>query len=241
MKFIPRYEVPNNDNKYYVSTKFGGYNKCLIRNEKNGFVLPNCVGYSYGRFIESGSMKSCKLCCGNAKNWWTYNDGYARGLTPRIGAVACWTNNGAGHVANVEQVNSDGTIVISMSNYTGTYKNGRFFQVLTLKKGYKISGLTFQGFIYNPKDFDSEVKVMLPDRGYFKKGDKSEDVALIDSWLYELYRNKKTLGDFYGDNTIKDVKKFQKEAKAKGLYKDNIDGCIGKLTLDAMRKCGFPY
>ena len=241
MKFVPRYEVPNNDNKYYVSTKFGGYSKCLIRNEKNGFVLPNCVGYSNSRFMESGNMKSCKLCCGNAKNWWTYNDGYERGLTPKLGAVACWTNNGAGHVANVEQVNSDGTIVISMSNYTGTYKNGRFFQVLTLKKGYKISGLTFQGFIYNPKNFDSEVLVTLPSRGYFKKGDKSEDVALIDSWLYELYRNKKTLGDYYGDNTIKDVKKFQKEAKIKGIYNDNIDGCIGRLTLEAMRSCGFPY
>jgi surface antigen len=241
MEFTPRYEVPNNNNKYYVNTNRGGYNKCIIRNQGNGFVLPNCVGYSYGRFMECGEMTSCKLSAGNAKGWWTHKDGYKRGLTPKVGAVACWTNNGAGHVASVEEVNSDGSIVISMSNYTGTYKNGRFFQILTLKKGYKISGLTFQGFIYNPVDFDTITKIKLPTRGYFKKGDKSQDVAKIDQWLYELYRDKNVLGDLYWDNTVKYVKKFQKEAKKKGIYNDNIDGCIGKKTLNAMRECGFPY
>jgi len=244
MEFTPRYEVPNNDNKYYASTKFDGYNKCLIRNEKNGFVLPNCVGYSYGRFMECAKIKTCKLSRGNAKDWWGYNDGYERGQKPKVGAVACWTNSGAGHVASVEEVNSDGSIVISMSNYTGTYKNGRFFQILTLKKGYKISGLKFQGFIYNPKNFDSVTKISLPSRGYFTKGDKSEDVAKIDQWLYELYRNKGVLGDLYWTNTVNDVKKFQKEAKKLGIYAGKyatIDGNIGPLTLEAMRRCGFPY
>ena len=54
-------------------------------------------------------------------------DGYARGFTPKLGDVACGSlggvangNEGAGHVAIVEQINNDGSIVISESNYGGT-------------------------------------------------------------------------------------------------------------------------
>ena len=89
-----------------------------------------------------------------------------------------------------------------------------------------------------------EEKIELPARGYFKKGDRGEDVRKIDNWLYSKYGNKKVLGSIYGSNTVSDVKKFQKEAKAKGIYTGKgatIDGCIGPMTLDAMRRCGFPY
>ena len=55
------------------------------------------------------------------------NDGYKRGSTPKLGAIACWSlgvvgigNDGAGHVAVVEQINSDGSIIVSESNYGGT-------------------------------------------------------------------------------------------------------------------------
>lgn len=244
MEFKARYDCPSIENKYYLSTQKGGYNKCLVRNKETGNTLPNCVGYAYGRFMECGERKTCKLSRADANKWWTYNDGYKRGQEPKVGAVACWANGEKGHVASVEQVNSDGSITISMSNYSGTFKNGRYFQILDLKKGYKISGLKFQGFIYNPVEFTKTDKIELPSRGYFTRGDKNNDVAKIDEWLYELYRNKKVLGDLYWDNTIKYVKKFQKEAKAKGIYTGKyatIDGNIGPLTLEAMRKCGFPY
>ena len=48
----------------------------------------------------------------------------------------------------------------------------------------------------------------------------------------------------FGDNTVKDVKKFQTEAKAQGIYTGKnatIDGKIGRLTLKAMRESGFKY
>lgn len=37
--------------------------------------------------------------------------------TPQVGAVAQWESGGYGHVAFVEQVNADGSIVISESSY----------------------------------------------------------------------------------------------------------------------------
>ena len=54
-------------------------------------------------------------------------------------------------MAFVEQVNADGSIVVSNSNYSGT----RFF-TRTLSPGNKYhigTGLTFQGFIYPPVSF----------------------------------------------------------------------------------------
>lgn len=89
-----------------------------------------------------------------------------------------------------------------------------------------------------------EEKIELPPRGYFKKGDRGEEIRKIDNWLYRKYGNKKILGDVFGTNTVKYVKKFQKESKANGTYTGKnatIDGNIGPLTLEAMRKSGFPY
>lgn len=87
-------------------------------------------------------------------------------------------------------------------------------------------------------------KIELPARGYFKKGDRGNDITKIDQWLFDKYQDKKVLGAYYGNNTVKYVKKFQTQAKKEGLYigkKATIDGKIGPLTLNAMRKDGFPY
>ena len=151
--FTPRTTAPSASNKYYIHTSAGGYNQCI--RIKGNSVLPNCVGYAWGRAYEAWGVKP-KLSRGNAEDWWAYKDGYSRGSTPRIGAVICWRKgnagygkDGAGHVAFVERVNGDGSILISNSNYSGT----RFYTV-TLKKPYKMgAGLTFQGFIYAPVSF----------------------------------------------------------------------------------------
>lgn len=96
---------------------------------------------------------------------------------------------------------------------------------------------------YNIAPAPSE-KIELPARGYFKKGDRGEDIRKIDQWLYEKYGNRAVLGNVFGNNTVKEVKKFQKEARANGTYTGKgatIDGNIGPMTLSAMRKAGFPY
>lgn len=152
---VIRTSAPKAGDKYYTSTSKGGYNKCIVRNKSTGWVLPNCVGYAYGRFMEIMGETECSLPTGNAENWYYVDDGYERGTTPKPGAVICWKkgeaynqNDGAGHVAVVEEVKANGDIVCSNSDYYG-----REFYMATYTKasGYRLgSAYTFQGFIYNP-------------------------------------------------------------------------------------------
>ena len=149
--FIQRFTAPEAGNKFYVNTAGGGYNKCIKINGNS--VLPNCVGYAYGRFMEEAGIHSCNMSTGNAQNWFGYADGYPRGQKPKIGAVMCWNkkpDTKYGHVAIVEEVHADGSVTASMSNYS---KDGSlpYFERKTYRPPYNTaSGLPFQGFIYNP-------------------------------------------------------------------------------------------
>jgi hypothetical protein len=131
----------------------GGVNFCILVKDKS--VLPNCVGYAWGRWTELlGDIP--KLSRSNAENWWGKADGYSRGQTPKLGAVACWrkglagvASDGAGHVAIVEDILQDGSIVTSNSAWNGT-----MFYKREIKPPYNIgSSYTFQGFIYLPIEF----------------------------------------------------------------------------------------
>ena len=83
----------------------------------------NCTWYANGRLRELGrSSSDLNKLTGNAKDWvWqAKNASIPTGNSPRVGAVAQWVSGGGGygHVAVVEQVNSNGTIVISESSYS---------------------------------------------------------------------------------------------------------------------------
>ena len=96
-----------------------------------------------------------KLSTGDAGNYYKKKDGYARGKEPKLGSIICFSKDGgAGHVAFVEEIKSNGDIYISNSAYKGT----RFFmKTLTKKSGYSYgSKYHFQGFIYNPVDFTND-------------------------------------------------------------------------------------
>lgn len=191
--FEPRLTAPATNNKYYISKSKGGLNECIVINKKTGSCLPNCVGYAWGRAFESWGVRP-KLSRGNAEDWYNYKDGYKRGQTPRLGAVICWRKgkagyaaDGAGHVAFVERINADGTIVVSNSNFSGT----RFF-TRTLSKADKWhigAGLTFQGFIYQPVDLvlapaKSSIKVVNADYpAKIKKGNYFTITGTIKSAL----------------------------------------------------------
>ena len=144
---------------------------------------------------------------------------------------------GDGNVLEATTGWSTKKVIMSQVNRNGarTY-NGRGGSKPWLKHGF----LPYVDYGSEPV----EDKIELPARGYFKKGDRGDDVRKIDEWLYQKYGNKNVLGSVYGNNTVKEVKKFQKEAKANGTYTGKgatIDGNIGPLTLSAMRKAGFPY
>ena len=150
----PRTTAPLATDKYWIHTSNGGLNECIEINN-SGSCLPNCVGYAWGRFYEFTGQRP-KLSKSNAENWYGYTaDGYQRSQVPVGGAVICWRKgqagnsaDGAGHVAIVEEVKSNGDVVTSNSAYSGT----RFYmQTITKASGYSMgSGYTFQGFILPP-------------------------------------------------------------------------------------------
>ena len=151
--FVRRTTAPSYTNRYYIKRNddWNGYNRCILINNSNGSVLPNCVGYAWGRYCEEQGITDCNLSRGDAGNWWYKNDGYARGSTPKLGAVICWSNpKTGGHVAIIEKINSNGTLETSNS----AYKGKRFYmKTLSPPNYYMGSGYTFQGFIYPDTQF----------------------------------------------------------------------------------------
>lgn len=145
--FTPRLVKPTRSNSYF----YGSGNWF----ENNGYGIPNCTAYAYGRFWEIRGGNAPKLSHDNAADWWSYSDGYARGQTPKLGAVLCWSggSDGCGHVAIVEQIKANGDVVYSES----WWKSLEFGTgVATKSSGYYFqSGYRFQGFIYCGIDFDS--------------------------------------------------------------------------------------
>lgn len=151
-----RTTAPSASNNHYRHTSVGGLNSCILIG--SGSVLPNCVGYAWGRAYEELGAAS-KLSRRNAEDWWGYTaDGYQRGKTPRVKSIICWRagatgngSDGAGHVAFVEEVYTNGDILTSNSAYGGS----RFYtQRVTKASGYSIGGnFVFQGFIYLPVSY----------------------------------------------------------------------------------------
>lgn len=129
--FTPRLTIPEKGNPYFNSVAAGGYAVGCIKGNplQDGLdILSNCVPYAAGRFNEIiGKGKWVYLTYPpNAEDF--VDAAAAQGLeisqNPSLGAIIVWAKgathngyNGAGHVAVVEQINSDGTIVTSESGY----------------------------------------------------------------------------------------------------------------------------
>lgn len=85
-------------------------------------------------------------------------------------------------------------------------------------------------------------KILLPERGYFTKGDSGEDISIISSFLafnflgYEFKTKISVddmLGDYFGNNLLVWIKEFQKNNNLE------VDGNIGPITLKKMREYGL--
>lgn len=175
-----RTECPKKNNKYYNNKKHGGLSDAV-----NGYpmisgltVLDNCVGWANSRFNEvcndpnlEGIVKKFKyqLVC-DAEDF--IESAKRQGLkispTPIEGGIMVWQKgatlspkDGAGHVAVVERVYDDGTILTSESGWASwTFKtvrrdnnNGRWGQ----NSAYK-----FRGCIINPTVKDPKVVPVPP-------------------------------------------------------------------------------
>ena len=157
-KYSPRTKEPSTTDKDFIHSSKGGYNRCILI--EGNSCIPNCVGYAWGRWREILG-KNHSLSLNNAENWWGNTaDGYKRGSTPKLGAVICWrkgkagvASDGAGHVAIVEQIKSNGDIVTSESVYGGARFRTKTY---TKASGYALANHVFQGFIYLPVTFEEE-------------------------------------------------------------------------------------
>ena len=163
VEYQPRLILPENDNKYYIRKAAKGYNPAIIGYPQHRYldVLSNCVGYAIGRFNEIGGYNECKyLKPVNAERFIDYAipQGLKISQAPQLGACAVWQggessqgSDGAGHVAIVEQINDDGSIITSESGYG----DKRPFWTSYRQKGkgnwgQKTGVYKFLGFILNP-------------------------------------------------------------------------------------------
>lgn len=223
MAFSPRTTAPTKDNKWYFSNTNIFY--------ASGYGMPNCTAYVFGRFSEILGSKAQLANC-DAGGWFNRDAIkpappyiYNRGSQPQLGAVIVWSKpNAGGHVAVVEEIKSDGTIITSNSAYKGTN-----FYLREIKPPYAISGYKFEGFIYNPavsEPIYTPGSNPTPDKytltRLLKKGCTGSDVKLLQSLI-----GTKADGIF-GVNTLAAVKSFQ---KSKGL---SVDGIVGKNTANAL-------
>jgi surface antigen len=171
-------DMINNYNLYLTSQgKYGGLNPYPPNNKYarfKGDTLPNCTAWAWGRFYEILGEKP-NLALDYAERWWNYTkDGYKRGQTPALGAVICWQSgptddeeptveDGAGHVAIVEQINPDGSIIVSESGWEeeeywwttkrdsyGYWSNRTGKYIPTGDNTWGYIEFKFQGFIYCP-------------------------------------------------------------------------------------------
>ena len=185
-KYTPRTTAPSKDNHFYYKDNI--FYKC-------GYGMPNCTCYAWGRFYELTNQYP-KLSTANAKNWYLKNDGYQRGKNPKLGAIACWNSNDAGHVAVVEEIFADGSFNCSNSAWSGSN-----FYMKRIYPPYNFNGFKFQGFIYNPINFDNQAPTPQPSSKtvnvYYKVKTKKH------GWLAEV----KNLNDFagYENSPITDV------------------------------------
>jgi surface antigen len=93
---------------------------------KLGSALGNCTWYANGRSRQLGRNKTnLDKMYDNAGLWGNQaiTAGIATSSTPQVGAIAQWNVSNStpyGHVAVVEQINSNGTVLISESSYDPT-------------------------------------------------------------------------------------------------------------------------
>lgn len=161
---IPRLTKPEAGNKYYIRKADGGYSDAILGKptDPDCNVLANCSGYSYGRFNEIGQYGECRyLAPVNPGQFMDFKGDCKTGFDPKPGACMVWRKNGhtnSGHVASVEEVIDNDTVLTSESSYNG---NPFYTKTRHRKDGnWEQNGYTFLGFIYNPavedKDMDWE-------------------------------------------------------------------------------------
>ncbi len=140
-EYIPRTDAPSEESEYYYSDINDFY--------RDGYGMPNCTCYAFGRAYELKKEKP-ELCLDDACEWYEYNkqnEFYKYGREPKLGAIACWgyKDGGAGHVAVVEKIEDD-TVYCSNSAWGGA--NFYVDSFPADNPEFASKNLIFHGYIY---------------------------------------------------------------------------------------------
>ena len=213
--YVPRTTAPTSDNANYFSGNIF---------YTSGYGMPNCTCYAWGRAKELLGYNP-PLCTRNAQYWYGYNDGFARGSEPKLGAIACWDHSGGGHVAVVEAIDGD-TVWLSESSW-----GGDFFNYTSKNKNNMgncgFSGGYFQGYIYigdwsdTPQGHvmseDEAAGQTIPDGDYWIRSELTKtsyvSTAVAKEWCY--FENI-CINNYDGMPPEKDL--FHIEYKDNGFY-----------------------
>ena len=71
--FNKRTNAPQPSNTRYININYGGLNYCVVRDQSNGFVLPNCTGYCWGRALETTKSTEVDLSNNQGSVWFSQN------------------------------------------------------------------------------------------------------------------------------------------------------------------------
>ena len=118
--FSRRTTAPEYGNIYYYN---GAYNPFAY----NQNLIGECTWYVWGRAYEIlGQLPN--ISRGHAKDFYAYNlnsGAYPYGNEPKLGAIACFAPNNhaywTGHVAIVESVGGDGSVILSEYNFVSVH------------------------------------------------------------------------------------------------------------------------
>lgn len=125
----------------------------------------NCTAYAWGRRCELEGKRTQLGTYGNACTWYDREVAagiYKCGQTAKAGAVCCWSYNAEGgnpgHVAVIEKINTDGSIIVSNSAYGSGTGRPVLFYLTTYgsETELKSAFYKFNGYIYMEKVGESE-------------------------------------------------------------------------------------
>jgi len=231
-KYTPRSTAPLPNDKNYINTAYGGFNKCIVVNTKAttdggsgapiqvgaGSCLPNCTGYCWGRWRE---LLGCShsLPTSDAQNWMrdiqnsiTGKSIYKTGYFPKPGAVMVWGKGSKdyGHVAIVEQVLADGTIWLSQSNYPFPYPvwdSKKQQTVYVIPKGFEYTERKNSGTALKP--YYKSNSGALPFLGFIylpKEFSGYTEIKLpssVDNSTDDTYNPDQIIGNIKGNTPVK--------------------------------------
>ena len=222
----PRLQRPEAGNPYYNTPSKGGYAVGIIEGnpvDSGCNVLSNCVGYAAGRFNEIIGAGSFRYYTYAPDAHYFIESAHMQGLmtgdTPKLGAIAVWGGGGK-HVAIVEQIQSDGSIITSESGYG--CKNP-FWTMHRYKGGGNWGAdakYKFLGFVYNPAT----------ERGIVMRyGDSGENIKKLQTALIRFgYLPAGQADGIFGKYTLSAVCGFQLQ------HALTVDGIAGAMTVKAL-------